>query len=195
MLRVMKSKRIRICCIFFLCSILIASLLCCVIVPLMCSHELYIHTEVGSLLGYSNLAYVKFKNKTKNVFSYYRTAFTFEVMEWLNGGNEEKIIRVYSTPYLGECYKSQSDFYEECYGYRYENDKNYIIAVGEDSDNEYILACHVYVPLYDMGRSNALSSLTFRNGTIKATDLAPADLIFFIKEYYANKANGDESRY
>ena len=196
--RVFRLRKCIKICIIFLCVVLVAMMLRDVIInvaiPSMCSHDPWrSHIPGGTILDCSNLAYVKFEKKKRNAFSEERTVCTFEVIEWLNGGNGETRIQAYSGPYQDDCVKSRLEFYAEHYGMTYEKGKTYIIDLVKDANGKYLMMANIYIPLYNLRRSNCMSKLTFRDGTVKGEDLAPADLLFYLREHYANEENGGET--
>lgn len=197
MLNVIKSRK-KILCIVCLFTILGAWLLYGVIVnvvlPSMCFHEPWGEKVPGGyILDDQNVAYVKLKKKKRNAFSLERTVCTFEVIEWLNGGNGETRIQAYSIPYHDTCVKSEIEYCEKNYGQPYENGETYIISLVKDDDNKYLIIADIYIPLHDLRRSNCVSNLTFRDGTVKGENLASPDLLFYLREYYANRENGGET--
>lgn len=190
MLNIVKSKKLRILCISLVCTVIyvfgVGLLFFKVIAPSVCRHsyeDYRISCTSSNLLHKKNVAYVKLSGIYHNLSADKRCEYRFEVVEWLNGGNGEKSIRVYSQSTMKGCLKSDAELYAEKYGTIYEVGKTYIISLGT-YDLEYYLGLNNYVPLSGINKARGLSEVTFRDGTIKADELAPAELLMYLREYY-----------
>ena len=194
MLKIYKSKKLRVLCIVLMVVVVfvfgVGLFFFKVIAPAVCGHS-YVDrfsSDGTNLLHKKHVAHVRLESVRHNISADKRTEYRFEVIEWLNGGNGEKNIKVYSQSIEKGCLKSNAELYAEKYEAHYEVGKTYIISLGTKG-LDYSLGLNTYVPLYALNKARGLSRVSFRNGTIKAEELTPADLLFYLREYYENKNN------